>query len=528
MPSSDVLGKDRDEAVSEFVRLREALARLDHPRVKAVAATLDSLEARSRKQRAELDDIRSGRALLRIAVVGTFSAGKSSLLNHLFGHDLCPTSVCPTTSSVTRFVWGEETEILNCDGGRTVPITAENYAASVQHDRGTGVNGKAYVFEYRVPVDLLRGVQLVDTPGFDNPRNPHDNGITEQEMRLADAILYVTDMSRGDVDRLAVAILDQLSADRPEAPVYLLLSKADLKPSVESRRRIADKARSDHDRRFRQVLTYSTKKEGLPLVDDRESLRALFSALQRDKVQILEQRLGLKQRALLRELRAKLVELKQVIGDVVAETTEDLAVWGERLSARVAEAVKSSDTRLESETRAVARKIVGNCLEVDEVPDTGIFGVFLRDGMIVADFARAKSEVQASEMWRLLESAVNRLCDLCADPSGRQGKQPRRSSDLRPVRADCIEALVDELQVMVSKRYNLRSDAEEQLNLLMEGDGGFPRLQQSLLKPLRQFVHKTAGDLKEQATTASDALESQLVEMESVVRAVADLVEKLP
>lgn len=49
----------------------------------------------------------SREALLDVAVLGQFKAGKSSLLNAVMGFDLLPVGVVPVTAVVTRLVGGD-------------------------------------------------------------------------------------------------------------------------------------------------------------------------------------------------------------------------------------------------------------------------------------------------------------------------------------------------------------------------------------------------------------------------------------
>lgn len=62
-------------------------------------------------------DIRTGAATIQVAVVGDFSAGKSTLINALLGSEICPTRCDPTTSSITYFEYGEELSIQQEPGG---------------------------------------------------------------------------------------------------------------------------------------------------------------------------------------------------------------------------------------------------------------------------------------------------------------------------------------------------------------------------------------------------------------------------
>jgi tRNA U34 5-carboxymethylaminomethyl modifying GTPase MnmE/TrmE len=96
-------------------------------------------------------------------VVGEVKAGKSSLLNALFGRDFCKVDVLPATDRIYIFKYGEEE--------RTVHVSdrlAECY-------RNAG---------------FLRDFNIVDTPGTNTIVAEHQT-ITEQFVPIADLILFV-------------------------------------------------------------------------------------------------------------------------------------------------------------------------------------------------------------------------------------------------------------------------------------------------------------------------------------------------
>ncbi|HIP46012.1 MAG TPA: hypothetical protein EYG95_00455 [Campylobacterales bacterium] len=48
---------------------------------------------------------------LKLAILGEFSAGKSTFINRLIGMDIFPTGVMPITSTVTVLEYGEEEKV---------------------------------------------------------------------------------------------------------------------------------------------------------------------------------------------------------------------------------------------------------------------------------------------------------------------------------------------------------------------------------------------------------------------------------
>jgi small GTP-binding protein len=133
--------------------LREQLARI--PATDADSATL----ARSIRQ---LDD------LFLIVVVGEFNAGKSAFVNALAGATVLEEGVTPTTAEVQLLRYGPATGSARDETGLRV-VTA--------------------------PVDLLRDLHVVDTPGTNAIIREHER-LTMDFVPRADLVLFVTSADR--------------------------------------------------------------------------------------------------------------------------------------------------------------------------------------------------------------------------------------------------------------------------------------------------------------------------------------------
>jgi len=100
-------------------------------------------------------------------ISGEVNAGKSTLVNGLFGSELCKVNILPETERVTWYRHG--------DSSRDVEITP------VLEER------------YR-PIGFLRDFNLVDTPGTNSVVRGHQS-ITERFLPVADLILFVFPVS---------------------------------------------------------------------------------------------------------------------------------------------------------------------------------------------------------------------------------------------------------------------------------------------------------------------------------------------
>jgi GTP-binding protein EngB required for normal cell division/tetratricopeptide (TPR) repeat protein len=127
---------------------------------------------------------------LLVAVMGEFNAGKSSFVNALCGADVAPTGVTPTTATINvlRFGATPEARVVHHDGSaRAIP------AADLVAFLGTLRDADARevrMVEIFLPVETLRRVEIVDTPGLNSIRPEHER-VARDFLRDADAIVWV-------------------------------------------------------------------------------------------------------------------------------------------------------------------------------------------------------------------------------------------------------------------------------------------------------------------------------------------------
>ncbi|HVT06666.1 MAG TPA: dynamin family protein [Polyangia bacterium] len=127
---------------------------------------------------------------LLVAVMGEFNAGKSSFVNALCGADVAPTGVTPTTATINVLRYGAaaETRVVRHDGS-TEPVRAADaptFLAGLR-DRDARAIRSVDIF---LPVEALRRVEVVDTPGLNAIRPEHER-VAREFLRDADAIVWV-------------------------------------------------------------------------------------------------------------------------------------------------------------------------------------------------------------------------------------------------------------------------------------------------------------------------------------------------
>lgn len=147
-----------------------------------------------------LDDVAGGlRRPFVFAVCGEINAGKSALLNALFGHPVCRVNVLPETLKVTRIIHGGKPGVTSMDDGALV---------------GT------------MPFDFLHDFQLIDTPGT-NTRDDAQRKLMLAAVAEADLILCVLPVGNpwAAATWNALAELPECAIDR----VVLVVQQTDLR-----------------------------------------------------------------------------------------------------------------------------------------------------------------------------------------------------------------------------------------------------------------------------------------------------------
>jgi GTP-binding protein EngB required for normal cell division/tetratricopeptide (TPR) repeat protein len=213
------VGDLADDALRDALRGRwmDALPRcLDElPRLLAgaplPAALIDTISLR----RKEIDEV------LRVAVLGEFSAGKSTFVNALVGREVSPMGVLPTTASVHWLRFGDPLARVLDARGAVTECAVGDAAAVVRRRRREGVATERV--EVTLPLPTLASVELIDTPGFNAGDDEHERA-GRAAMALADLALWLFDARQAGKD----SERGPLRSARDEAlPVLGVLNKCD-------------------------------------------------------------------------------------------------------------------------------------------------------------------------------------------------------------------------------------------------------------------------------------------------------------
>lgn len=224
----------------------KAVAELDSREIYVPALIRDRLsELREESSRA----LATVDGNLRVALAGKFSCGKSSFINSALGAEwesLAPVKLERTTRCATNFRYGEALRISDASGH---VYTREEYQEKVASDAPAS---DFLEFTIELPVETLKDVVIVDTPGFDPPPedvgtgNKSDEQVSREAVGGADIVLFLAEMGDGTIQSDSMDYLKEIAADGK--PFYLILSKADLKKPASKRLAILQSIRAECER----------------------------------------------------------------------------------------------------------------------------------------------------------------------------------------------------------------------------------------------------------------------------------------
>lgn len=125
-----------------------------------------------------------------IVVCGSFKRGKSTLINALLGEDVVTTDVTSETITLNRISYGEHSNALVLENGRRMLLTDQQLHRDALEEVLASAGEGHYQLDLRRPIELLKKVTIIDTPGVDDALSDFDDMVNEALMQ-ADAVIYV-------------------------------------------------------------------------------------------------------------------------------------------------------------------------------------------------------------------------------------------------------------------------------------------------------------------------------------------------
>jgi hypothetical protein len=165
---------------------------------------------------------------LRIAVVGPWRSGKSTLVNAIMGEEVGPVEVEDGRQVFTWYEDGPNPEVTAyaADGSaRQLAVTRS--ASGMRLDLGGWQSDHVNDIVVKWPTRALRRLTLVDTPAIASAAEDDGMSTTDRILRDADAVLYLTREPRAtDLEFLQAAQEGRVARAAP-VNVILVLSRAD-------------------------------------------------------------------------------------------------------------------------------------------------------------------------------------------------------------------------------------------------------------------------------------------------------------
>ncbi|MGH3214616.1 MAG: dynamin family protein, partial [Trebonia sp.] len=163
----------------------------------------------------------------RLAVVGQFSRGKSTLMNALLGDAYLPMGALPMTSVITTVRYGTRPKamIRRHQSALPVEVPLARVADFVAASSVRRAEMRVATVEVEVPAEILRlGFEFVDTPGVGSAVTA-STAVTMRFLPQADAAIFVTGFDSPLTEAEAGLLAD---ASRQAARLFLVLNKRDL------------------------------------------------------------------------------------------------------------------------------------------------------------------------------------------------------------------------------------------------------------------------------------------------------------
>jgi GTPase SAR1 family protein len=165
---------------------------------------------------------------LVIPVVGTFSSGKSTMLNTLMGNKLLPTKITPETSLAMELHNGTDPHIdVILEDGSTQRF-ALNSIKEITDKAGNYCYGKLYTDN--PALKSIDPIVLVDMPGFEAPIAKHNTAIEQYIIRGCHYII-LCDVNEGTITQSLLRRMREI--DSYGRRFSFFLSKCNLKPESE-------------------------------------------------------------------------------------------------------------------------------------------------------------------------------------------------------------------------------------------------------------------------------------------------------
>ncbi|WP_297421901.1 dynamin family protein [Clostridium sp.] len=148
-----------------------------------------------------------------IVIIGDFKRGKSTLVNAFLCEKVVTTNVTPETVTINRISYAEKNSVeAVLENGRRIMLDISELNRGKLDVIISKLPCPIEYIDIKMPIDTLKGIRIIDTPGVGDILNRFDDKI-KNYMTYADAVIYVVSalspLSETEQTFLCASILPQ-------------------------------------------------------------------------------------------------------------------------------------------------------------------------------------------------------------------------------------------------------------------------------------------------------------------------------
>lgn len=277
----------------------------------------------------------------RVAVIGEFKRGKSSMINALLGSEVLPTDILPMTAVVNRIVYGNQKEILiQYKDGRMERAGVEDlisYATKYDEEKAYRAEKVKEIVVSYPSVFCRNHVEIYDTPGLndDEPMTETTLGILKDVNAAIVVISAVMPLSMTEQNLIiqlleckeihniifVITFIDAVSSRRSEQDKVINFMKNRIMESVLPRALSLHKEDKKFQEKARRILE-------CPVTFAVSSLLAMKGFLQDDEELLEKSRFPEFKHSLLDVLTAgQSLEMEERVSDMVEQVSKAIQNW---------------------------------------------------------------------------------------------------------------------------------------------------------------------------------------------------------
>lgn len=163
---------------------------------------------------------------LTVMIAGEFSTGKSTFINALLRKKIVQVDATESTAVITKLCYGmTDRSIAHFKDGHTEEITGENFrkATSLQSSEGTAIQQELQYVERTLPIDMLRDITIIDSPGLNSNYVNHLE-MTQEYLQKADVVLWLISAAQSAKAEETALIAQRAKVRKP----VIILNKIDI------------------------------------------------------------------------------------------------------------------------------------------------------------------------------------------------------------------------------------------------------------------------------------------------------------